>query len=57
MPDDPKECKEHAKRWEVASATTNPVLKQSLVQTEALVRARVLSRSGSTFKNSQHRVQ
>ena len=42
MPDDPKECREHAKRWAVASATTNPVLKQSLVQTEALVRARVL---------------
>jgi len=42
MPDDPKECREHAKRWAVASATTNPVLKQNLIQTEALVRVRVL---------------
>jgi hypothetical protein len=33
MPGDPKECREHAKRcWAAASSTTNPVLKESLVE-------------------------
>ena len=33
MPGDPKECREHAKRcWELASETTNPALKESLVE-------------------------
>jgi hypothetical protein len=32
MPGDPKECIEHAKRcWALASETTNPVLKESLL--------------------------
>ena len=42
MPFDPKESREHARCWAVTSATTNPISKQSLVQTEALLRTRVL---------------
>lgn len=42
MPEDRKERREYAKRWAAASAKTDPVLNKSLVQTEALVRARVL---------------
>ena len=34
MPGDPKECREHAKRcWALASEITNPVLRESLVET------------------------
>jgi hypothetical protein len=32
MPGDPKQCREHAKRcWALAAQTTNPVLKDSLI--------------------------
>ena len=34
MPGDPKECREHAKRcWALAFEVTNPVLKESLMDT------------------------
>jgi hypothetical protein len=34
MPGDPKRCREHAKRcWALASEVTNPVLKESLLDT------------------------
>jgi hypothetical protein len=34
MPGDPKACREHAKRcWALASEITNPVLKESLIDT------------------------
>jgi hypothetical protein len=34
MPGDPKECREHAKRcWALASEVTNPVLRDSLLET------------------------
>jgi hypothetical protein len=34
MPGDPKACREHAKRcWALAAEVTNPVLKESLLDT------------------------
>jgi hypothetical protein len=42
MPGDPKQCREHAKRyWALASEITNPVLKESL--TDAAQRWAVLA--------------